>query len=338
MVINQDQGEGRLIVAPRDVKQDGMSTFERHPIITLVFVYLIFLVLFFASTEVLLAKFTGLGSPILFYKNPSFGYRMLPDQETYRFSGAHFKINNIGLRANEDWDARIEGKILFLGDSVTYGGNHISNEDLFSYIAVDGEDELKSGNAGIPNWGVENVYGLVVEEKFLPAIAYVSTFIEHDFYRGLTSGTNKPWIRYEPPRFALQELFNFLWHKYLRNPRDYIKNTNGEGKQREARVGRAAKKLKQMDNMLREKGYSHLIFISPTRKQVLLGTQKNQLVESELKKYNIPVIYLLDKLNSLDASEEQKRSWYQDKHHLTIEGHRVWGALIRQELISNGIL
>src|SRR5437764_955827 len=77
-------------------------------------------------------RLTGLGRPVLFYEHPSFGYRLKPNQETWRFGGAHFKINNLGLRAESDWDASTGNKVLFLGDSVTYGGNHISNEDLFS--------------------------------------------------------------------------------------------------------------------------------------------------------------------------------------------------------------
>jgi hypothetical protein len=175
----------------------GASIFERRPKATLACFWLAFLLLFGAVSEVALRHFTGMGRPVLFYANPSYGYRMLPNQETWRFGGAHFKINNLGLRASDDWDRAIQDKILFLGDSVTYGGNHISNEDLFSQTALKGLLDVRSGNAGIPNWGVENVYGLVVQEKFLPAGVYITTFIEDDFYRGLQSGRNKPWIKYE---------------------------------------------------------------------------------------------------------------------------------------------
>ena len=154
------------------MKQPEDSVFERHPRAALAVFFLAFLMLFAIGAEVALNSFTGLGRPVLFYENPVYGYRMKPNQETWRFGGAHFKINNLGLRANEDWDDDIRGKVLFVGDSVTYGGNHISNEDLFSTLAVKGLP-LKAGNAGIPNWGVENVYGLVVEEQFAPAATVV---------------------------------------------------------------------------------------------------------------------------------------------------------------------
>ena len=112
------------------------SVFERHPKKTLAAVWAVFLVLFVAAAEAGLKYFAGLGRPVLFDAHPAYGYRLKPNQETWRFGGAHFKINNLGLRAAADWDGSPEGKVLFLGNSVTYGGNHIANEALFSERAV----------------------------------------------------------------------------------------------------------------------------------------------------------------------------------------------------------
>ena len=201
--------------------QAKRSAFERHPVVTIALIWFVLLVAFLGVAEIALRELTGLGRPVLFYKDPSFGYRLQPNQETTRFSGAHFKINNLGLRASSDWDSVKDDKILFLGDSVTYGGNHISNHELFSDIAVQRLDGFQSGNAGIPEWGVENVYGLVVEKQFLPAAIYVTTFIEDDFYRGLTLPENRPWIPYESPPSALHELAAFLWAKWFANPGNF---------------------------------------------------------------------------------------------------------------------
>ena len=190
---------------------------------------------------------------------------------------------------------------------------------------------------GIPNWGVENVYGLIVEEEFLPAMVYVSTFIENDFYRRVTSGDNKPWISYELPRFALEELANWLWHRYLRNPRE-INRARREIVPREVRAETAVRKLKEMDEFLISKQDLHVIFISPKRKQTVNGGPKDHMVESLLEKYSVGVIYLLDDLNLLTASSEEKEGWYQDKAHLTDDGHLVWGRLMRAHLEKLGYL
>ncbi len=56
----------------------------------------------------------GFGDPLLCYANPAYGYRLLPDQDVTRFHGARVTINNLGLRTNDDWDERVENKVLFL--------------------------------------------------------------------------------------------------------------------------------------------------------------------------------------------------------------------------------
>jgi hypothetical protein len=309
---------------------DTPSVFERHPRLTLTGVWLVFLLLFLAVAEIGLKKISGLGRPVLFYQDPAFGYRLLPNQETWRFGGAHFKVNNLGLRAPGDWDARIDDKILFLGDSVTYGGNHISNHELFSARAAQGLPGLRSGNAGIPNWGVENVHGLVVLDRFLPASVYVTTFIEDDFYRGLQHGRNKPWIKYRMPRFALEELAEFVWYKYFTDTQE-INRREREAEPADTRVTRAAAKLKEMDELLKSRGYRHLMFISPTRQEALGQRPVDARVKRALAAHRVDAIYLLDRLPA--ATPEERRAWYQDNDHLTARGHAVWAGLIHEELV-----
>jgi len=309
----------------------NQSVFERHPKAALAAFFGAFLLLFAGAAEIALKSLTGMGRPVLFYEHPAFGYRLKPNQETWRFGGAHFKINNLGLRAAEDWDAGKRDKILFVGDSVTYGGNHISNEQLFSALAVQGLTGVKSGNAGIPNWGVENVYGLVVEDKFLPAATVVTTFIEDDFYRGLTLGKNKPWIKYETPALALEELADFVWHRYFTNVQEQNRRER-EGVPEAVRVETAAKKLKAMDEFLKREGHANIIFISPTRQQVLGIKPRDAAVRAAIEKHGIPAVYLLDKPRIVAASADEKQSWYQDNDHLTPAGHAVWGELMREEL------
>ena len=41
-------------------------------------------------------------------------------------------INNLGMRSSDNFNHKNKKKIIFLGDSVTYGGSIVSNNDLFS--------------------------------------------------------------------------------------------------------------------------------------------------------------------------------------------------------------
>lgn len=270
----------------------------------------------------------GLGNPILYDSNPLYGYRLLPNQEITRFMGATITVNNLGLRADENWDENKNDKVLFLGDSVTYGGSYINNRDLFSTIAGRGLNNFKGGNAGVNGWGIENIYGLVVESNFRPAIIYVTTVPEGDFYRGLSRIQGLPFYM-ASPKYAIMELWYFFC--YLQNNKRYIGGlslpTDTEIKYA---VEKAVKKLKEMDKLLKENGYSHLIFISPSKDQVYGEDTKEHLIQSLLNRYDLNPIYILDRLNKEDLA--LKGTIFHDGIHLEKPGHKIWGRIIGAEI------
>ena len=105
-----------------------------------------------------------------------------------------------------------------------------------------------------------------------------------------------------------------------------------EREPRPVRLDRAARKLGMMDQFLRSKGFHHLIFISPSREQVVNGSEKNPRVQNALENNGLEVIYLLDTINQMDFPTSERETWYQDRMHLTKEGHEIWGQLIQREL------
>jgi hypothetical protein len=302
------------------------NIFERHKYLILVSVTLPVILMISILAEVGMEKFTGLGNPILYDSSPIYGFRPLPGRTYTRFHGKEIKFNNLGIRANEDWHGNIHNKILFLGDSVTYGGSYISNQELFSYLAVKDFPGWQSGNAGVNAWGVENIYGLVVETNFTPAQVYVTTLPEGDFYRGLTRMNGQPFFNVSP-QYAFKELWLYFccqqndkrymgWHDFA---------TPAETKYV---IEKAVEKLKKMDTFLKDKGFQHLIFITPYKGQFLGIQKKDTLVANLLTEYKLKPIYLLDKLpRKLDVE-----NIFHDQVHLEKKGHEVWGALIKEEL------
>ena len=91
---------------------------------------MIFLI-FWKITDKIIYKSTGLGNPIIYSYSKIYGYGLMPNQEVVR-KGNKIKINNFGMRSNDAWRLDNENSILFIGDSVTYGGSIVSNKDLFS--------------------------------------------------------------------------------------------------------------------------------------------------------------------------------------------------------------
>ena len=191
--------------------------FARHKTLALIGLLGLSAIVVLAAAEILLRVLYGLGNPVLYQPNPLYGYRPAPSQELTRFEGARIQINNLGLRARRDWDDEQAGRVLFLGDSVTYGGSYVDSAELFTELAVQGLNGLESGNGGVNGWGVENVHALIVRSEFLPARTYVTLFIPHDFYRGITSQQAVPyWSR--PPSSALEELTQWGFYKLGQRP------------------------------------------------------------------------------------------------------------------------
>ena len=314
-----------------------ISIFERHPRVTMAIFLLVVLLVFLLLAEVILKQRAGLGDPVLFVESATCGYLLRPHQDKIRFGGAHFRVNNLGLRADRDWDEDTSNRVLFLGDSVTYGGNHLSNEELFSEVAVRNLPGLESGNGGIPGWGVESVCALIVQEQFLPASIYVTTFIKDDFYRRLPTGKDKPYIWFESPRYALREAFILLWAKAevsLGLRRRQYGDVNRRREASRAAAERAVTKLKEADELLESMGYRHLIYISPQRQQVLGEAAADSLVERLLRQNDVEADYIIDRLGLDRVGLKDRASWFQDDVHLTPKGHAVWGRLIEADLLD----
>lgn len=306
------------------------SAFEKHPKLTIAGVLFFFSVAGIMGLEWLAGTLFGLGKPVIYEAHPVYGYRPEPNQFVSRKHDDQVKINNLGLRALHDWDPKdTHHKVLFLGDSVTYGGSYISNDHLFSTLAVSPFAGYESGNAGVNGWGVNNVYALVKEMNFLPADIYVSVFPEGDFYRGLMRIGGQPfWTR--KPRFALEELFHYFVYKIqLRQmPVTHFYLLPESEKLHIASI--AVKNLKALDDYLRSQGKIHLIYISPSRSQVQQLQPIDLALQQLFKDNQLQVVYLKERLSNTPPSLTQ--SYFHDEIHLSIAGHQQWAKMIEPDL------
>jgi len=76
------------------------------------------------------ARALGAGDPILYYNASEGGMRPLPDQRITRGQDKYVTVDSNGFRsAATDTSAM---KILYLGDSVTWGGTKIDDSDTFA--------------------------------------------------------------------------------------------------------------------------------------------------------------------------------------------------------------
>jgi hypothetical protein len=306
-----------------------MNRFEHHPIRTAVWIVIAIAVVALAAIELSLRS-QGFGDPVLYEAHPDFGYRPRPSQSVRRFDGAVVRINNLRIRALDDWQSPAR-KIVFLGDSVTYGGSYVSTSDLFAVRAA--PDGWTGGSAGVNAWGVGNIHGLIVRHRFLPAQVYVTVLIEDDFYRGFSERPS--FFRLSKPVLALEEIVPhaLLTAKaYLRRMAPQRSVEAGSRPRRRATAEQSVGQLAELDTFLRSRGFVHLMYLSPSRANLGGGVPPDPAVAEALERSSLRVIRLQDDqlLSKIDAAEVA--ALYHDVVHLTRRGHDVWARIIKRDL------
>ena len=171
---------------------------------------------------IILSEFTlrmiGLGDPLIYEPHQVWKYSLAQNQIKKRFKNNIVKINNAGLRGNREWVKSDEKLVLFMGDSVTYGGSRIDNKNLFSEKVCDqlGKNFI-CGNAGVNGYGILNI---VLRSRYDDRIAnadiVVFTIILDDFLRGLVDIKNLHYFTSPANKFlpATEEVLNWIAWSY----------------------------------------------------------------------------------------------------------------------------
>jgi hypothetical protein len=159
----------------------------------------------------LVLRAMGLGNPVLYDNRVAYGYRPLPNQTRRRIGGARVHVNALGVRGPDATAARPPGttRLLFLGDSVTWGGTYVDDEALFAAVAArrlaDGNRRVEWLDAGVNGWGPENILGFVTETRGLDSSIWIVVGLEDDLHREKTHAGEVPYF-HVAPRTAWEEL------------------------------------------------------------------------------------------------------------------------------------
>ena len=100
----------------------------------------------------------GLGNPLLYKEDRLVGYRLRPNQSKKRLKNSIVSTDFEGFRVNPNQKIDVSAEVVvFVGDSVTYGGSYIDDVDLFSSIYCDNSTNLVCLNSGVNAWGTYNM-------------------------------------------------------------------------------------------------------------------------------------------------------------------------------------
>ena len=300
------------------------------------FIILLIIIVFCIFLLEFLLRIYGLGDPVIYKTDLSYGYAPLPNQSVLRLNKSKITINKKGLRATQEWDNQNSNKVLFFGDSVTYGGSYIDDKKIFSELTCSNLNQIEKkkylcGNAGVNAYGADNIkyrilYGDIQDENWI-----ILTLIEADGFRSLQNILSIPAFL-DKPKFlpAIQEtLLHIFWKMniYLRNSHAF---QNADSKNNSNSIYVFKYSLKSLRNLLiseNQKGKKVLIMLHPEKKDVLNGKpSKNYLLMKKIFEEKESKLILVDMFPIIKT--KYSNDLYYDDVHLNKDGHALFAKEI----------
>jgi hypothetical protein len=168
-------------------------------------------------------RWRGVGAVTEFAPHPRWGYLMRPSQKVWSY-GHPVTINARGLRGPEFALPKPAGltRLLFVGDSITYGGGRLRDEELFCRVvealASSGGRRQEVVNLSAPGWSPQNWWAYLETESLLDADFVVMSLPDIDLDRPFAT-MGRHGLRERSPSLRLGSLLVRLLAASDRRPR-----------------------------------------------------------------------------------------------------------------------
>ena len=305
-------------------------------IITFIVIFFTISFLLITSVEIIL-RYLGLGTPLIYEKSYQFGYVPSPNQKLIRFNNKKITIDDNGFRGSIVTN-NPKNKIYFLGDSVTYGGSYIDDDELFSnkfcnkinqYLKKD----FSCYNGGVNAYGLENIIKRYESIKKDKETYVIITLIPGNFSRNFVQIESLPYFTKKHTHFlkATTELSAFYLDIARAKLRFDEKKFSLDQKLDDYLEKKIINDLKKLQSLQKIDHNLIIIFFPP--KQFVLENDSNkfhkfffQNITSEKNSYNLTKFFkLYENINNL----------YYDEIHLNSKGHQVVSELLFELLKDN---
>ena len=299
-----------------------------------------FTIIIFFSTEFILSKYVGLGQPVVYDPHLLWGYSPKPNKVYNRFKNNTVTINNIGLRSQKNWNTK-EKNILFLGDSVTYGGSYISDEETFVSIACNKLTDWNCHNGGVNAYGILNIVARSnYDKRFQNDSIRVFTFITADFSRGLQKSSAAHFILRDPPNIfpAIWEATNFVvaklniisWFGKKKSDKVLLPEEFSD-QQKMAESFALEIFLNEIDN-LKKSGKDFILIHSPSKLELSNAKSLNEnfIIKTLLNEF--PEEFIMLSETALKNYRENYDGIFYDDQHYSKKGHQIVGKFINNIL------
>jgi hypothetical protein len=270
------------------------------------------------------SRFYGLNDYPLYEYNAKYEYVLQPNQSRVIYRNK-FSTNSFGMRSKSiaQKDSLVT---LFIGDSIIYGGNNVSDEECATSILEDSlKDVLKKDirvlNISAKSWGPSNLHEYLKEKGTFHAKQMIYVVNDGDAYDHISFTTPLTLHSGHPEKnysLAILGLLDKTFGKYI-----YKKYDENKTNKEELDEG-----FLKLYKLAQNEGISFSIFMHASKKEFLSGNYSNQslLIKEFAKKYEIPVIEELD--------FQGDESFYNDGTHYTVSGQQHLAKILFQEVYN----
>lgn len=294
--------------------------------------------------EVALRLFLGLGSPLLLQKDPEIGYLFEANQETYRF-GNRIHVNRYHQRSPDISEKRGR-RILFIGDSVTWGGSltdqeHTYPERFRAAYESRCDTDIDVLNASAGSWGIPNQMAYLSHFGTFESDLVIFQIGAHDL---LQPASQSYMVECHPsypgtaPAFAIEELFS----RYI-GPRWLGIEANCDPKEKrdlrtdEEHFEQNMSSFKQTVQQVRNESGRVVVLHTPERSDLKSGFYPNQWQNRFYRITDSLSVEVIDLHQEWD-SEPDVEDWYRDNIHINEKGNEQLARTLLNELVNSSYL
>ena len=302
--------------------------------IIIFFLVLIIILSIIKAADVFFNKKYGLGNIVLYQNSIINGYDLKPNQKIINRRSNTIYINNKGMRSSNDWLKNNDRKILFIGDSVTYGGSIISNNELFSEkicakLNVN-KKKFLCGNYAVNGYSIIFMKNKIQYKEFNDEEFIIIILTGSDLERNFHNLYSQPFLskKIENHFPALTELIFIYVEKIIYNLK-YEKDSleleiNSEKYKNFAKIN-----IEDLSRISKKNNKKIILVYSPEISEI--SNQKKFYYYKDALKNNFS--NFLDMTDYI-SREKNFNKIYHGNIHLNVEGHEFYSIIIKNYLIN----
>ena len=280
-------------------------------------------------------RLMGFGDPILYQTNNAYRFAPQANQKKQRRRGAVVTIESHGLRCVRDWSQPADLRVLFIGDSVTWGGTSIDDTETFAHRCGQLLEEktgstVVCGNAGVNAYGTDNMRQRLAYLGVDDEDVIVVTLISPDTTRGLTDLRGGVFFNKPPPGpfCAIWEIATFVLFKTALNMRfdAGLTHTDHDAAVAQESLARLLDTLKQKQ----QQGKKVLVILSPLQDE--LPSSETELTLQVRRAIAGSGLDFLDMYPVVN--EHHSPGLFVDQMHLDVSGHELYAQTIATRIMT----